>query len=115
IRYDVHRTWQVEMKSPRRMSIGYVAMVLCVLLVASLLDSIPDPLAVNPHTVNSKAFGLREMAGRVQEQRIDCPAVCAAPPLPLRCFDLANAGKLSRPCDEIALVGYAADPSPPVL
>ena len=102
------------MKSPRYMSIGCVAMALCVLLVASSLDSIPDPLAVNPHTVNSKAFGLREMAGGVQEQRIDCHAIFAAPP-PLRCFDLAKAGKLSRPCDDIALVGYAADPSPPAL
>jgi len=102
------------MKSPRGMSIGCVAMALCVLLVASSLDSIPDPLAVNPHSLNSKVFCLREMAGRVQEQRIDCHAICAAPS-PLRCFDMANAGKLSRPCDDIALVSYAADPSPPAL
>jgi hypothetical protein len=102
------------MKSPRYMSVRYVVLVLCVLLVASSLDSIPDPLAVSPHAVNSKAFGLREMIGAFQEQRMDCRAISAAPLLPLRCFVPAYAGKLHRPCDEIALTGYAADPSPPI-
>jgi hypothetical protein len=33
----------------------------------------------------------------------------------LRRFDPAEAGKLRRPGDVIALTGYAADPSPPLV
>src|SRR5882672_1134247 len=100
------------MKSLRYMPIRYVVLALCVLLVASSLDSIPDPLAVTPHAANSKAFGLREIIGAFQEQRMDRDVICVTPLLSLCCFDRSYTAELT-PGDEIALVGYAADPSPP--
>jgi hypothetical protein len=94
-------------------SILYIVLVLVASLVAASVDAAPDPPAVNPHTLDFKIAGLREFPDAFDEQRLHCASPCLAPHLPLRRVDLTEIVKPNHPGDEIAMVGYAADPSPP--
>ena len=92
----------------------YLALVLGALLVATAVDAVPDPPAVKPAVVSVRA--LTELGGVLPKSECFRGDTCAVlPPLPLCRFDPAETGKLRRPGDVIALTGYAADPSPPLV
>jgi hypothetical protein len=91
----------------------YIVLVLVASLVATSVDAVPDPPAVNPHTSDIKMAGLREVPDAFAEQRLHCASACLAPHLPFRQVDATETAKPIRPRGEIALVGYAGDPSPP--
>jgi hypothetical protein len=96
-------------------SISYVVMVLSVFMVAAAIDAIPDPPAVTPHTVNVKDSCPRGFDGGFREQRLTCDSACISPYVPIQRISRVDATKPKRFSDWIALTGYAADPSPPVL
>jgi hypothetical protein len=93
-------------------SLAYIALVLSVVMVAASVDTVPDPPAVNPHSLDLKIVGLLEVPDISPELRL-----YGAPPslvfLPLRQIDFIEMVKSSRPSDQIARVNTAGDPSPP--
>jgi hypothetical protein len=92
----------------------YMALVLGAVLVATAVDAVPDPPAVKPAVVSVHA--ITELGGVLSKSEcFPCDTSAVLPPLPLRRFDPAEGGKLRRPGDVIALTGYAADPSPPLV
>ena len=91
-----------------------MALVLGALLVVTAVDAVPDPPAVKPAVVSVRA--LTEFGGVLPKGECFRGDTCAVLQLlPLRRFDPAEGGKLRRPGDVIALTGYAADPSPPLV
>jgi hypothetical protein len=98
-------------KGMRRIS--YVALALSVLMVTATVDSVPDPPAVTPHTVDVKAC-LRDFVGAFREPRLTCDSDCISAHFPMHLVSLADAPKPKRSSDRILAV-YATDPSPPVL
>ncbi len=94
-------------------SLAYIALVLSVLMVAASVDAVPDPPAVNPHSLDLKIVGLLEVPDVSPELRLHGFSPSLAPFLPLRRVDFIETGKSSRPSDQIARVNTAGDPSPP--
>lgn len=95
-------------------SLVYIALVLSVLIVAASVDAVPDPPAINPHSVDLKTVGLREVPDVSPDLLLHGLAPCLALFLPLRPVDFIETVKSSRPSDQIARVSNAGDPSPPV-
>ena len=95
-------------------SLAYIALVLSVLMVAASLDAVPDPPAVNPHSVDLKIVSMLEVPDVFPELRLYGVPPSLALLLPLRRVDFTETPKSSRPCDQIARVNTAGDPSPPV-
>ena len=77
------------------------------------VDTLPDPPAVNPHTV-SVAFRLREARGGVCERRLNSDWSCTSH-LQVRWIAFTLVYEPNLPIDWIAITGFAADPSPPAL
>jgi hypothetical protein len=92
----------------------YIALVLSVLMVAASLDAVPDPPAINPHSLNLKAVGLIEVPDASPELRLHGLWPSLGLLLPLRRVEFVETVKSSRPSDQIARVSTAGDPSPPV-
>ena len=95
-------------------SLAYIALVLSVLMVAASVDAVPDPPAVNPHSLDLKIVGLIEVPDVSPELRLYGVPPCLALFLPLRRVDFIEVLNSSRPSDQIARVNTAGDPSPPV-
>jgi hypothetical protein len=87
--------------------------VLGALLAIASVDTIPDPPAVNPHTVNV-ASRLGEARGGVGERRLNSDWSCSSH-LQIRWTAFTSACDPNLRGDRIALAGFAADPSPPAL
>lgn len=98
-------------------SLLYIALVLSVLMVAASVDAVPDPPAVNPHSLDLKIVRLLEVPDASPELRLYGVSPCLALFLflPLRLVDFIETLKSSRPSDQIARVSAAGDPSPPVF
>jgi hypothetical protein len=95
-------------------SLAYIALVLSVLMVVASVDAVPDPPAVNPHSLDLKIVGLLEVPDAAPELRLyGVPPSLALFPL-FRRVDFIETAKSSRPSDEIARASIASDPSPPV-
>ncbi|HTM13643.1 MAG TPA: hypothetical protein VL127_12045 [Bryobacteraceae bacterium] len=94
-------------------SLVYIALVLSVLMVTASMDAVPDPPAVNPHSLDLKIVGL-EVPDASPEQRLHGVVPCFAVFLPVRRFDFIETVQPTRPSDQIAWVSAAGDPSPPV-
>jgi hypothetical protein len=93
--------------------------ILGALLVIATLDALPDPPAMDPHTVKAKASCLREYSGEDGVQYLSCGHFsCAspkvAPGLPTQRAGWADGGEPNRTTGGSALVRHAADSSPPV-
>jgi hypothetical protein len=86
--------------------------VLGAVMMAASIDTIPDPPAVNPHTV-SVASRLREARGSVCERRLDSDCSCACSHVQIRWIAFKSAYEPTLPNDLVALTAFAADPSPP--
>jgi hypothetical protein len=82
-----------------------------VLVIASV-DTIPDPPAVNPHTVSIISI-LCEAGGAIYKQNLDCDWSCLSSHLQARWIALTLAFEPSLPSDWIVMTGQAADSSPP--
>lgn len=95
-------------------SLAYIALVLSVLMVTASVDAVPDPPAVNPHSLDLKIVGLLEVPDVSPELRLHGVPSSLALFLPLRHIDFIELVKSSRPSDEITRVSAAGDPSPPV-
>jgi hypothetical protein len=95
-------------------SLVYIALVLSVLMVAASLDAVPDPPAINPHSLDLKSVGLLEVPDASPELRLHGLGPSLALFLPLRRVDFIETVQSSRPSDQIARVSTAGDPSPPV-
>ena len=95
-------------------SLAYFALVLSVLMVAASVDALPDPPAVNPHSLDLKIVSLLEVPDVSPELRLQGVPPSVALCLPLRRVDFIEIMKSSRPSDQIARVNTAGDPSPPV-
>jgi hypothetical protein len=95
-------------------SLAYIALVLSVLMVAASVDAVPDPPAVNPHTLDLKIVGLLEVPDVSPELRLYGVPPSLALFLPLRRVDFIEAAMSNRPSDQIARMNTAGDPSPPV-
>jgi hypothetical protein len=87
--------------------------VLGALLAIASVDTVPDPPAVNPRTVNA-ASRLCEARGGVCERRTNSDWPCCSQ-LQIRWIAFTSAYEPNLPGDQIALAGFAADPSPPAL
>jgi len=95
-------------------SLAYIALVLSVLMVAASVDAVPDPPAVNPHSLDLKMVGLLEVPDVSPELRLYGVPPSLALFLPVRRVDFIETVKPSRPSDQIVRVSAAGDPSPPV-
>lgn len=90
-----------------------IVWVLGAFMVMASLDALPDPPAVNAHTVNV-AFRPCEARGGLCEPRLNCDRSRTSSHLQLRWIASAAACE-PLPSDWIVLTGQAADPSPPAL
>ncbi len=88
--------------------------VLGALMVIASVDAIPDPPAVNSHTVNVASL-LCKARGAVCERRLNCDWSRSSSHLQTRWISFTSTDEPNRPSDWIVLTGYAADPSPPVF
>ena len=95
-------------------SLVHLALVLSALMVAASMDAVPDPPAVNPHSLDLKIVGLMEVPDASPEQRLHGGSPYLALFLPVRRVDFVETVKPARPSDHIAWVSAAGDPSPPV-
>src|SRR5450631_3910134 len=82
------------------------------LMAIAAVDNVPDPPAVNPHTV-SVASRLCKARGGVCDRRLDFAWCCTSPHLQIRWIAFTPAYEPNLPSDRIVLNGQAADPSPP--
>jgi hypothetical protein len=92
---------------------SYTIWVLASLMVMASLDAVPDPPAVNPHTVNV-ASRLCKAPGSLYERRLNCDwSHTSNSYFQIRWIAFECAYERHLPSDWIALAGHAADPSPP--
>jgi hypothetical protein len=87
--------------------------VLGVAMVIASVDAIPDPPAVNPHTV-TVVSRLCEWGGGAYEQHLSCDWSSFSSHLRTRWVALTSVSEPSLSRDWIVLTGQAADTSPPL-
>jgi hypothetical protein len=87
--------------------------VLGAVMAIAAVDTMLDPPAVNPHTVNV-ASCLREARSSVCKWRLNSERSYASH-LQIRWITFTLDYEPNLPNDWIALTGFAADPSPPAL
>jgi len=90
-----------------------IVLVIVASLVATSLDAVPDPPAVNPHGLDFKIASVREVPHTFEEQGLRCAWLCVAPQFPLLQVGVTEIVRPNRPSDEMAAMACAADPSPP--
>ena len=91
----------------------YIVLVTVAALVASSLDAVPDPPAVNPHGLNAKIAGVREVPNTADEQSSHFSLANLEPQNSRRGSGLTEIAGPPRPSEDLAVVACAADPSPP--
>lgn len=92
----------------------YLLWILGAILVVTAVDTIPDPPAVNPHTVKVVSR-LCDSGGGVCEQRLNSGWFCFSSHLHATRIAFTSAWEPSLPHDRIVLTtGQAADTSPPI-
>ena len=84
----------------------YSAWVLGALLLIVSLDAVPDPPAVNPHTVSVELHSVS-----LDSLDLDPTTACLHPYVPG--LESSHEHGPQHPSDSILLIGRAADPSPP--
>jgi hypothetical protein len=91
----------------------YLLWILGAVLAVASVDTIPDPPAVNPHTLTVVAR-LCDAGGGACEQRLNDGWFCFSSHLHTTRIAFILASEPSLPGDRIVLTGQAADTSPPV-
>ncbi len=92
----------------------YIVLVTVAALVASSLDAVPDPPAVNPHVLDIKIAGLRALPNTVSEQNLRFAKAGLAPQSLRHRSGFIAIARPNLPSEELAVVACAADPSPPI-
>jgi len=90
----------------------YLLWILGAILALASVDTIPDPPAVNPHTV-SVVSQLCDSGASRPEQRFNHGRFCFSSQLHATRIAFSSASEPSLPRDSIVLTGQAADTSPP--
>jgi hypothetical protein len=88
-----------------------IVCVLSALLVKAMLDSVPDPPAVNPTAVQCKVVHIDDISGRTIPNSSDSIGTIYSVPMGLVAAETCEP---FRPSDRIVHAGQATDPSPPV-
>jgi hypothetical protein len=83
-------------------------------MAIAAVDNIPDPPAVNPHTI-SVAARLSDARGGICKRRLNPDWSGSSSHLQLRSVAFIAAPEPDLPSDRVVLTGQAADPSPPAL
>ena len=91
---------------------SYLLWILGVVLALASVDTIPDPPAVNPHTV-SVVSQFSDSGASGSEQRLNNGWFCFSSQLHAARIAFTSASEPSLPRDSIVLTGQAADTSPP--
>lgn len=87
--------------------------ILGAVLAVAAVDRIPDPPAVNPHTVNV-ASRLCDSGYSAPAQHLKSGGFCFSSHLHATRIAFTSASEPSLPRDWIVLTGQAADTSPPI-
>jgi hypothetical protein len=95
--------------------ISQLAFVLTVFMVISSSDTIPDPPAVSPHSLEVQVSWLPHLIGDFREQLFTGASDCQSSHAPLHSLTPVGAPEPKRSSDWITSTGYAANSSPPVL
>jgi hypothetical protein len=90
---------------------SYIVWVVGALLLIASVDTVPDPPAVNPHSV-SVFSRLCETPDGACEYRLNCDWSCSSH-LQVRWTAFMSVYEPNLPSDRIALTGFATDSSPP--
>ena len=98
---------------PRTRTNPYLLWILAAVLAVTAVDSIPDPPAVNTHTVNVVSH-LCDSGTNVCEQRFNTGWFCFSSHLHATRIAYTSASEPNLPRDFIVLTGQAADTSPPI-
>lgn len=97
-------------------SISYVALVLCALMVAASLDTVPDPPAVRYFSgLDAKALDFSSAVGGYQRQCVNSEFPIFFPQGAVRWVAVRHVDDTSRSDYGRLLTRYAADTSPPTL
>jgi hypothetical protein len=91
----------------------YLLWILGAVLVLAAVDTIPDPPAVNPHTINVVSR-LCDSGTAACQQRLNSGWFCFSSHRHATRIAFTSASETSLPRDWIVLAGQAADTSPPV-
>lgn len=90
----------------------YLLWILGAILALTSVDTIPDPPAVNPHTINVVSH-LYDSGASGSERRLNNGWFCFSSQLHATRIAFTSASEPSLPRDSIVLTGQAADTSPP--
>jgi hypothetical protein len=85
------------------------------MLMIVSLDAVPDPPAVNPHTIEVKSPCVAECLAGFFPRTLNPACSRGSCDQASRFIAFARDYEPNRPSDWIVLTGQAADPSPPVL
>jgi len=91
----------------------YLLWILGAILALASVDTIPDPPAINPHTVKVVSR-LCDSGGSASEQRLNSGWFCYSSHLHATRIAFTSASEPSLPRDWIVRTGQAADTSPPL-
>jgi len=91
-------------------SLSCTIWILAALLIAAVIDDIPDPPAVSPRAAVCKVLHLRDYYCDIAMQRGD--SLPSPDPFPVS-LAAPDTCQTCRPSDCMVLAGQAADPSPP--
>ena len=93
---------------------SFLFWALAIILAIASVDTIPDPPAVNPHTVNIVSR-ICEAGVTVCGQTINPVWFCESSRMQISRIALHPAAEPTSTRESIVSTGQAADPSPPVL
>jgi hypothetical protein len=92
-----------------------MAWLLSALMLMALLDRVPDPPAVSPHTVDARAAISWDCGGDIRAQQHNSDLGSTFFPSQARWISVHHIIRANHSSDSMALTGHASDPSPPVL
>jgi hypothetical protein len=93
---------------------SFLFWILAIVLAIASVDTVPDPPAVNPHTVNIVSR-ICEAGVSVFDQTIDSAWLRASSRLQTSRTTISVTAEPISTRERIVSTGQAADPSPPVL
>jgi hypothetical protein len=115
----VERTYWIELEYPSSLVFPPVRSIRCIvwllgaLMLIAALDTIPDPPAVSPHTVDTRAAFSLEHDGALRAQQLHSHLSKPLSPSQGGWTAFHKVSDTNHSTDSIALTGHASDPSPP--
>ncbi len=93
-------------------AVSCLAWILVAFLVMACVDTVPDPPAVNPHTVQVTSL-IRANQGDSCEKRVESDLPGTSSPFQLCWTGISTVDEPDHPGDSIVVAGHATDTSPP--